>query len=95
MGTKLFAVFTSYLRALAQALDSFPAFNKNKPALECTLNFEQLLMQHEEAGSTYDPSQTSPGGDSHPLVSTNQRESKNCNFESVTVLQGLALAIRC
>lgn len=107
MGTKLFAVFTSYLRArcahmarvdssnqdrfrlshrlnqvflpstrqrslaLAQPLGSFPALNKDKPALECILNFEQLVMQHEEAsGSTYDPSQTSPGGDFHRWVPT-------------------------
>ena len=40
--------------ALAQALGAYPCFNKDKSALEPILNFEQLVMQYEEAsGSVY------------------------------------------
>ena len=40
--------------ASAQALGAYPCFNKDKSALEPILNFEQLVMQYEEAsGSVY------------------------------------------
>ena len=40
--------------ALAQALSAYPCFSKDKSALESILNFEQLVMQYEEAsGSVY------------------------------------------
>ena len=40
---------------LAQALGAYPPFSKNKSTLESVLNFEQLVMQYEEARSSVYP----------------------------------------
>ena len=41
--------------ASAQALGAYPCFNKDKSALEPILNFEQLVMQYEEASAVCIP----------------------------------------
>jgi hypothetical protein len=40
--------------ALAQALGSYPCFNKDRSVLESILNYEQLVLEYEQAsGTTY------------------------------------------
>ena len=48
------AEYTPTKSSLAQALGSFPCFNKDRSALESILNYEQLVLEYEQAsGSTY------------------------------------------
>ena len=41
--------------ALAQALGSYPSFNKDKSVLESILNYEQLVLEYEQAGGSSYP----------------------------------------
>ena len=41
--------------ALAQALGSYPAFSKDRSASESILNYEQLVLEYEQASGSIDP----------------------------------------